>query len=146
MFLACKEVGKSSFCFMGMMVCFGLLGYFMGAHYFSYVMIFFGLIGHIIMLSFELMLFEKEADLLESKDWRRRKVIVSGTLLSLIFLALFLIFRKNGGHFNSKIMDATMHKNILRVIREEHFVSVCLMMILTFASLVCINVIVKKEK
>ena len=144
-FLMCDEVDKSVLCAIGMMICFGCLGYFMRAHYFGYIVVFLGLVMGVVILSFRLILIGEKTELDEKKGRAKKEVIISGVLLLIVFGIISLIFRKNGYYFNSKFTSVTAYRNIFEVIKEEHFLSMGLMMVLMLASLVCINVIVKKE-
>ena len=144
MFLACKEAGRSCLCFMGIMVLLGLMSHFLGAYYFGYIMIFLGLAGSVVMLSFNLMLTEK--NIVSPGGKSKREKIVSGVFLALLLWGLCLILKKNEHYFGSRIVESTMHKNIFGIIRDNYFVPMSLMMILIFVALVCINVIVKKEE
>ena len=141
-FLVSKGTTKSCFCSMGAIVCFGLLGHLMGAHYFGYVVIFLGLVWGIVILSFELTLFEKNLAFIDDS----RVKIISGVSLFGFLGACCLIFKKNKNYFGMEAIKTMEDKDIFERIQDEHFVSMGLMMILIFVSLICVNVIIKKEK
>ena len=145
-FLISKEVFGSIFSFMGIVVSFGLFGLTMGAYYFSYTMIFLGLIGGVVIFSFEHMLIEKRMSLIENEDKKQRGKTISGLLLFLIFLILVSIFKKNEAYFTSEIIKTEKYKDIFEMIKNDYFASIGLMMVLVFLSLISINLITKKEK
>ena len=143
-FLFSKKISKSCFSLMGIAACFGLLGYFLEVYSFAYVIFFLGLMAGIVMLSFELMLIEKIIVANEKRKENREKTI-SGMLLVAVLGMLVLVFKKNENYFVLKAARTMMHENIIELIKENYFVPVSLVMILIFASLICIDLIIKKE-
>lgn len=144
--LISKDTFGNGFYFMGAIIFFGLIGFTMGAHYFSYIMIFLGLIGGIVILSFERMLIEKKISLMDKEDKRQKGRVVSGVLLSFVLCVLVLTFKKNENYFSSNIVKVEGHKDIFEMIKNDYLVSMGLMMILVFLSLISINLITKKEE
>ena len=144
MFLFSRKTSKDCFSLMGIAVCFGLLGYFLEAYFFAYAIFFLGLIAGVAILSFELMLIEKEINIANKKE--NKEKIISGILLAVIFGMSILIFKKNENYFVLKTMESVMEKNVIGIIKENYFISTSLIMVFIFVSLVCIDLIIKREK
>ena len=115
-FLVCRSARKSCFCLMGTIICFGLLGHLLGAHYFGYIVIFLGLATSVLLLAFELMLVGDDKSLVAKKDG-----IASGVVIFIIYGALYLIFKKNKNYFHSQFGEAKVIENIFEINKGKLF-------------------------
>ena len=147
-FLISKKICGDGLSFMGIITCVGLLGFMMDAYYFSYAIIFLGLISMVVIMSFERMLIDKNLLLADNKVERRKPIgeVTSFFLLSFVFGILVLIFKKNEKYFYSNIIQETNYRDIFEMIKNEYAVSVGLMMVLIFLSLISINLITKRKE